>query len=204
MEIIKNDIESFSGYNKIYYLGKSEKDNYNMIKELLTKDYGFLDIVLDFKDYGKLKPMYDSISKDKNKEDIEILKNFITRTYLYYSILTNSGVNTDEVNKALFNGDINDLLKVFIDFESVSYQIKEKALEKEHAKARIHFFLDEVLNETLQKNINDIFIYRSNIVRMGYTTMELQSYTNTLGYATIESPHDYQAYCTKAKRKELK
>ena len=47
--------------NIIYFLDKTEKDIYEKIIELLNKDYGYLDIVLDFKDYDKLKPLFRKI-----------------------------------------------------------------------------------------------------------------------------------------------
>lgn len=208
---IKNDIMTYCCYNKIYYLSSSEKDKYETIKKWLKEDYGFLDIVLDFDDYKKLGILFENIPDDKTDEQKNMVKSIIARTYLCYSILnkaniskTKYGEDISNIGQILFNGDYNGFFKLYsLSFnDGVRDLLNLEAKNTEKGEARIHFLFDEVHDETLQKNINDLFIYRGRIAMMGYVTTDLKTYKSTNSSAFLESPHDYISFETKIKRKE--
>lgn len=207
LDYIERDLNSHYYDNVIYSLAESEKDKYEEIKRLLESDYGYLDIVLNFDDYDKLKPLFEQLPK--NEIERNIIKNMIISDYLSYSILSKANIDTlnynisvSKIGENLFGGNINN----YIDAEDLffSYDVceplKKKAQTKKHQKARVHFLLDYVEDVRLQKCINDLFAYRSDIAMMGYITKELLTY-QTIQNGMIENVHDYIEIMSEEKQK---
>ena len=193
--------------NIIYFLDKTEKDIYEKIIELLNKDYGYLDIVLDFKDYDKLKPLFEQIpEKDMNSYKIMILSD-----YLNYSILTKANIDTldgiqvSKVGKCIFGKDLekyNNMDELLLNTELFD-ALENKAKETIEKKARIHYLLDNVDDVILQKCINDLYVYRTDVSMMGYTTKKLLS-TLTSNNHAMENVHDYMRFDSEIKQKTKK
>lgn len=208
LDYVERDLNSHYYDNIIYFLTEEEKEKYIKIRELLEKDYGYLDIVLDFDDYYKLKPLFDKLPKDEIQR--KVMKNMIISDYLNYSILSkagieiNRGVSVSKIGEALFSGD----LKKYIDNEDLFFNYDvcepiEKLAEKTtNKKARIHFILNNVKDKRLQQNINDLFVYRCDIAMMGYTTKELLTYHASNG-EFMQDIHDYTSILSDNKRKRL-
>ena len=205
LEYIKNDLNNHDYDNIIYFLDETEKDKYEKIKELLNNDYGYLDIVLDFNDYNKLKPLFEQVT-DKDMESYKIM---ILSNYINYSILNKAGVENlidvivPKVAEDLFSEDLDkyitsgDMLLNYEVFEA----IKDKAKEEYKKYARIHYLLDNVDDIMLQKCINDLFVYRSSIAMMGYTTEKLLAYSTSNNHP-LERVHDYISIESDVKRKK--
>ena len=203
---IKGDLNNHYHDNIIYQLNENEIDKYNEIKTLLDKDYGYLDIVLDFSDYDKL----DALFKQLSNKNI-LLKHTINSDYINYCILKKAGienidfVSISEIGKNLFRGDIFKYMNcdsLLFDF-NVSEQIKKKAQTTKNKKCRIHFLLDNVTNVDLQKCINDFIAYRCDIAMMCYTTKDLLTHYTT-NNNIIERIHDYIEIESNEKEKVLR
>jgi len=192
--------------NIIYFLDKTEKDIYEKIIELLNKDYGYLDIVLDFKDYDKLKPLFEQIPDNDDYTRIIILSD-----YLNYSILTKANIDTldgiqvSKVGECIFGKDLekyNNMDELLLNTELFD-ALENKAKETIEKKARIHFLLDNVDDVILQKCINDLYVYRTDVSMMGYTTKRLLS-TLTSNNHAMENVHDYMRFDSEVKQKTKK
>ena len=196
METIKEvEIDLIQNYydNAIYYLKPEE---YERIIGLLDKDYGYLDVILNFKDYYKLKPLLDQATG-------KYIKYTMINDYLNYSMLRNANINDDK-REYLFDGDYTkfmeaDNLSFFLDVEEA---LKDKAKETEKQKVRIHYLLDEVKDIQLQKCINYLFVYRCGITMMGYTTNDLLSYYTT-NNNIMQDVHDHRMVMTYKRENKL-
>ena len=202
IRLIENDLDNHYYDNIIYYLDKKEKDKYEKIKELLNHDYGYLDIVLDFKDYDKLKPLFEQIPDNDNSTKISILSD-----YLNYSILSRANITTldnievSKVGEILFGKDLDryyNMDEILFNME-VFDTIKNKVKTDNKKNARIHYLLDNVDDFTLQKCINDLYVYRVGIAMMGYTTKELSS-TLTTNNHMMERVHEMLNYIKQKKK----
>ena len=81
--------------------------------------------------------------------------------------------------------------------------LENKAKETIEKKARIHFLLDNVDDVILQKCINDLYVYRTDVSMMGYTTKRLLS-TLTSNNHAMENVHDYMRFDSEVKQKTKK
>ena len=88
-EILKNNLNDNDYDNHIYFGLNS--DEISDLQKLLTKDYGCLDIVIDFNDIHKLENLINDIPDNL---DQNLIKKYIYQYYLYYKIL--SVVETDK------------------------------------------------------------------------------------------------------------
>ena len=205
---IKRHIEGDSFANAIYELSETEKDSIAEIKELLKEDHGFFDIVVDLSDYDRMQDMINSLPDDDFKA---IRLNRIAEQYLMFKIIKAANIDFDseysleECEEKLFSNSIDELLKVDIPigFYFVEEEIKEKAKETTTGKARIHFFFDEVNDINLQRNLNELYIYRTGIMMMGYKTKNLLTYRNTNNFP-MQSPHDFMVFESEKKELEVK
>lgn len=204
IRLIENDLDNHYYDNIIYFLDETEKDKYEKIKELLNHDYGYLDIVLDFNDYELLKPLFEQISDKDNSTKISILSD-----YLNYSILSRANITTldnievSKVGEILFGKDLDryyNMDEILFNME-VFDTIKNKVKTDNKKNARIHYLLDNVDDFTLQKCINDLYVYRVGIAMMGYTTKELSS-TLTTNNHMMERVHDYMCFYSDIKQKK--
>lgn len=203
LKYIKNNLSNQYYDNIIYFLDETEKDKYEEIIELLNKDYGYLDIVLDFKDYDKIKPLFEQINNNI-PYDKEALKCLIISDYLNYSILKGANIENDEMGECLFGGSLNNYIQtdsILFEFE-VEDSLKEIALTTKNRNARIHYLLDAVDDIDLQKCINNLFVYRTGIAMLGYTTKDLLAYYTT-NRQLMERTHDYMEFDSEEKQKKL-
>lgn len=204
LKLIEIHLDNHDHDNIIYFLDETEKDKYEKIIELLNKDYGYLDVVLDFNDYDKLNPLLSKLS-DKNVFN----RIMILSDYLNYSILTKAnidivdGMKVSNVGKHLFSDDLEKYNKMneVIFTSDVVDALKAKA-EKKNKKARIHYLLDNVDNIILQKCINDLYVYHADVAMMGYTTKNLST-TLTSNSNYMENIHDYMSFDSDVKQKKL-
>ena len=183
--------------NMIFTLDESEIDKYNKILELLKENYGYLDIVLDFTDYDRRKPLFlkypNAIS-------------FIIEGYVYYSILSKANINIDDYDinsreqlEKMYNGEEFETLWI----EKVLEKLKEKAKETERGYARIHCLFDNIDDVRLQQEVNALFYTRSgNVAFMGYHTKPLLSKCTTTG-DRVDPVHDYSHEISAKARKVL-
>ncbi|MBR1377200.1 MAG: hypothetical protein IJ565_05295 [Bacilli bacterium] len=204
---VESDLQSHYYDNRIYFMSEEEKDKYEKIKELLKKDYGFLDIVLEFDDFNELDKIFDGIQSNDNYDNI---KHRIINQYLNYKMLKNANIdeyhktNVSDIEKDLFSGDIEkianmDLLSPII----TNTIIKTKAKDTKRGYGRVNILLDSVNDAFLQSHINDLIVYRGNVAIMGYTTKELVTYYTSSG-GIIENIKDYGAEYSEEKVKEFK
>ena len=207
LNYIKNDLNNHYHDNMIYQLNENETDKYNEIKTLLDNDYGYLDIVLDFKDYDKLNKLFEQLSNN----DLE-LKYTINNDYINYCILKGAGIETidsnisiSEIGKNLFRGDIFKYMNCdsLLFYFDVYDPLIKKAKTTKNKKCRIHFLLDNVTNVDLQKCINDFISYRCDVAMMCYTTKNLLTHCTT-NNNIIENVHDYIKIESDEKEKVLR
>ena len=185
LDNIKHDLCNHHYDNMIYTLDESETSVYEQVIELLKKDYGFLDIVLDFTDYDRIKPLF---LKYPNAIP------FIIEDYVYYSILSKANINIEDYDinsreqlEKMYNGEEFEILWI----EKVLEKLKEKAKETENGEARVHFLFDNIDDVRLQQEVNALFYTRSgNVAFMGYHTKPLLSKCTTTG-DRVDPVHDY-------------
>ncbi len=164
--MLKDLMENHNEGNIIYKCADLEE--YNKVPELLKKDYGYLDILLDFKDLDRIKPLLST------SEDFE--RDFVYLDYINYNILKKADAHVDDFDidkygESIYTEDADIYLSsnYVVDFKvEVTEALKRKALTK-NGTARIHFMLDNFNDDALQKNINNLFITQKGIVMLGYT-----------------------------------
>ena len=184
LDYVERDLNSCYHDNFIYYL--DGKSNYKKLYNLLYHDYGFLDIVLDFEDFHKLKKIFERLPKDENQR--KVIKNMIIRDYLNYSILNDIGIkkisydiSISKIGDALFSGNLTkyfeseDLFFSYDIFKSINEKLESLGIPH----ARMHFLLDNVDDKRLQKNINDLFECPTDVAMMAYTSSDLITYKDT-------------------------
>ena len=179
LDRVRMDLHNNSD-STIYFLDESEKDVYNEIHSLiLSEKTNYLDIVLDSEDYkiilGKLRHL-----------DERGLKIFLG-DYILNRILEKSGFNVTDDETAWFDLMVR--------------MLNEKCSEDLKIAPRIHFFLDEVYNELLQKKINDLFSSRG-LITNGYTTKSILTYSDSHNYF-IEDVHDYNSVLSRKKEQSI-
>ena len=190
-----------NGYdNHIYFdLTNSEIEN---LKQLLKNNYGYIDIIINFEDLGKLNNLINSIPKDLDKD---LLKSYIYEQYLIYKILKESHINDENIRitpskleNILFNGNFEK----FKNMDFIMYMFLEQSLKKQYknTKTRLHLFLDEINDILLQKKINDLIYVRQSLILMCYTTKDKLLSHTTMDGNYIESPHDYRSFYQKKKK----
>ena len=200
---IEGDLNNHYHDNIIYQLNENETDTYEKVKDLLDEDYGYLDIVLDFKDYDKLNMLF---------KQSDIIKHTIINDYLNYCILKGANIDTlvfdisiPEIGEYLFGGDASKYIScdsLYFYFDVYDHLI-EKAKTTKNKKCRIHFLLDNVTDIDLQKCINDFISYRCDVAMMCYTTKNLLTHCTT-NNNFIENVHDYISVESEEKEKVLK
>ena len=200
---IEGDLNNHYHDNTIYFFNENEKDTYEKVKDILDEDYGYLDIVLDFKDYDKLNTLF---------EQSDIIKHIIINDYLNYCILRGANIDTldsnisiSEIGEYLFGGDASKYIScdsLYFYFDVYDHLI-EKAKTTKNKKCRIHFLLDNVTDIDLQKCINDFISYRCDVAMMCYTTKNLLTHCTT-NNNFIENVHDYMSVESDEREKVLK
>lgn len=172
MELIKqinNDLVNYNGFNAIYFFDESEKDDYEELRNLLNKDYGYLDITLNKSDFDII------LNGLENYNDFQ--KHIIVLDRLYQCILSKIDIKFDDE---------------YIFMDDVINALKEKSLVTNNKKSRIHIMFDDVNDLVLQQSINDlIYMRRFNI--MGYTSRGMLTRCTFRG-ELLESTHDYMSY----------
>lgn len=204
-DIAKNNILTLTNKNVIYFFAASEKADVENIRKDLTKDNGFLDVVVDLSDYNRLQSMIDSIPES----DREFSEGRISKTYLLYKIMKSANLNQEysleEIEENLFSGDVDALFETYapLYFGDIRDELAKKAVDTTaKGEARVHLFLDEVNSESLQRNINGIYTSSNQIAVLGYITKELLT-LNVDDHTILERLHDYDAY-ESAKRTQAK
>ena len=204
---IKYDLITHWYHNMIYYL---TKDEYNEVKNMLNKDYGFLDVVLEFNDFDRLTLILKSIPQHSDRE---LIRRMIINEYLYYKILKTAKIKNYiyTYSDVCYAEDIlysDDYLKFLdsrrLDFETGVANILSLGTGlKKHKAARLHFLLDSVGDDDLQRAINNLFIYKSNIAMVGYTSKPLRI-KYTMSGDILEMYHDYIEEVSNQKLMELR
>ena len=110
-----------------------------------------------------------------------------------------------DLQNDLYNGNYNNFLDTYLLlFMDIYESLREKAKQETIKQyARIHFLLDNVNDKILQRNINDLFVYRGDISMIGYTSKDLNSY-HTTSNVFMESVHDYQSYVSDKRLTKIK
>ncbi|MBQ7140170.1 MAG: hypothetical protein IJO32_01550 [Bacilli bacterium] len=200
-KIIEQQIKD-NGYDNHIYFGLTDVEIY-CLKQILKKDYGYIDLIINFDDSKKLSQLINSIPKNLNHE---LIKSIIYEQYINYKILKagnisdeNIGISTNELENILFSDNFENFRK--IDF--ILYMTLEKELKKLNKKTRLHLFLDDVNDILLQIKINDLIYSRQSLILMVYTVKDKLITHTTSNNSFIESPHDYRSFY-KNKEKILK
>ena len=204
--ILGNNLCTLSRRNMIAYFSKSEKDIINTIKECITEeDLGFLDIALDLSDFDKMKPMIESVQADEYES---MKKHYIVRQYLLFKIMKKANLDKEysisDLEQSLYSGSVDELYNADTpyDFTRIDDELRRKAKDTATTgDARIHFFLDEVNDETLQLCINDLYAIRGAVGMMGYTTKE-RVLLATTNWNSIQDVHDYMSYKSDKRQEE--
>ena len=196
-KILKMHLENNGYDNHIYFSLTNEE--MALVRNLLNKDNGYLDIIISFEELNLLDKLINNIPNylDKNY----VLKN-IYEQYICYKIVSQVELedkynfigSLDEKELSLFDGNF-DLFKnsLLTPFMIIERELDELAKDN-NTKARIHFLFDGVNNNILQQVINDYFSSRSPICFMGYTTKSsLLHFYNTNG-GVMQAPHDYCSF----------
>ena len=198
---VKRDLENHYDWNYIYYSLSNEE--YDKVKELVRKDYGFLDIVLEFDDYEKLDKLKNNIPQDLY---VDMITSSIIEQYVNYKIVKqlpkNRYADISRLENELFSGDF-DVFKnsKWLFFYRLEELLKKEALKCENKYARILVLLDSIDDIDLQRKINDLIVFRTNIAIMGYTTKEDLLIYGTTNNVFIEDPHDYISKIKKIERR---
>ena len=166
---ILNDLKSFGDWNVIYRFDESEEGLVDVVKKLLTSDYGFLDIVLTKRDVN-------AITLELSKIDPS-LRMFEAQTLLFKTILQKVGINNDDD---------------FIFDDEVIKALKSKVSESNKHGFRIHVVFDDIEDKSLQQAINNLICTRRFHV-MAYQSIRKYSYVTSNGFV-LQPTHDYSSY----------
>ena len=205
---IKEDLNDNYFDNMIYTFDSSERKEYRELQKILNKDYGFLDIVLDFRDYYRLANLLrretdDDEDKPITREEIDAdeVRNAILNDYLYYTLLIKAGVdvstNQTKLNK-LFNGlyNMEESLLPFLCLDSIF----EQSFRRGKKGVRVHILFDEIADFNLQLHVNDMFSTQSDVAFIGYCTDKPLTYYTYSGQP-LEPGVDYKPVVSDKKRK---
>ena len=182
--------------NEIIYLSDNEFDEYLNMQDRLKGNHGYLDIIVDFNDFDKLKFLLKDTFNLEQQEKIEKL---IMTEYLYYSILNSAHIPVDN---NVFDKNYNEFIQSHkIEYINMLDSIKEKAYKQSDRKlARIHLFINNVYNIALQEAINELLKY-STVPIILYTTRDLVTY-NINSDNKLEEKIDYKKFLTNERKKE--
>ena len=193
---LKRNIQCNDQYHHLFT--NIEKEEIDLIKEEIKKS-PFIDIVLDFNDYDKITELINDVPKDHLNKDLIV--EMIIRDYLYFKIIENQDLkicDVDELRKGLYSGSFEQFKNMnhYLMWTLIDLKLKDTSLAQDN-KIRCHFFIDDVDDIKLQREINNLYASRTYVVLMAYTTKEgLSTYTSNMG-CFIEDPHDYQTHDVK-------
>ena len=193
--MLKELLKDYSGSNVIYYCSDEE---YKSIPELLKKDYGYLDILLDFNDIYMINPLLSKLDDDN--------KDYLYKDYLNYNILHKLNLpiadfDIEEYGKLLKSDNAHEYLNsdYVVDFNVDIIPILKRCALIKNGNARIHYMLDEATDD-LMLHINDLFINPNHITMIGYTTKDYVLNRTSTG-AMLKERRDYVVYNEKEKKR---
>lgn len=163
------DLKSFCGWNAIYRFDESEEGLVDVVKKLLTSDYGFLDIVLTKKDCNAIVLELSKIDKNLRASEAQ--------TLLFRTILHKAGISTDD--DFFFDGEVIKALN-------------GKAAESKKYGFRIQVVFDDVDDISLQHAINNLICTRRFHV-MAYQSLKKYPYVTSNGFV-LQPTHDFSSY----------
>ena len=163
------DLKSFCGWNAIYRFDESEEGLVDVVKKLLTSDYGFLDIVLTKKDCNAIVSELSKIDKNLRMSEAQ--------TLLFRTILHKAGISTDD--DFFFDGEVIKALN-------------GKAAESKKNGFRIQVVFDDVDDISLQHAINNLICTRRFHV-MAYQSIKKYPYVTSNGFV-LQPTHDFSSY----------
>lgn len=203
---IKSDLEYVYFDNYIYFMTEDDRDIYDETKKLLKEDYGFYDIVIDFDDFEIVNDILKTIPENHGHEllSMQIVENYLNYKIIKESKISYPDISVDEIEKDLLNKKYDSLISMpHVSYLKIDNIIKEKSKDYKKGYARIIFLLDKVDNIYLQRYINDLYIYKTNISMISYTTKELVSYHTNEGHF-LEKNENYGSIYSKNKIIEMK
>lgn len=197
-ECIKEDLRNHDYDNRMYFFNDDTSMYYYVIKELLKKDYGYLDVVIDFSDLDKLS----SIKKIPNNVNFVSLKKMIYTQYINYKILKSADIkypliDTEKMEQILFDDDLKKISEMDkTSFVVLDGLLNQKARECGKKNVRIHVFMNQINDRHLQMCINDLFelaSYKSNIAIMAYAKKPIITDLTNAGIS-INDTNGFLAY----------
>jgi len=197
--ILKMHLEN-NEYDNHLYFGLTEEELQN-IECILKNNSDYIDLVLDFKDLERLKPLIENIPEHCNKESVIkiIYENYICLKLLeqidipkYLRVIGYK--NIEQIKEILFNDNYEMFFNMnFLHLWSLERYISNISKEQ-NTRARLHIFIDKIDDKILQRLINTMIGSRMSIAVMGYSSNEELITYNTNINQVIENPHDYCAY----------
>jgi len=163
------DLKSFSDCNAIYRFDEPEEELVDIVKQLLTSDYGFLDVVLTKTDFNAIVYELSKIDQD--------IQMFEVPTILHRTILQKAGISAED--DFFFN-------------DEVIRKLKSKAAELNKKGFRIHVVFDDVDDSVLQLAINNLIFSRRFHV-MAYQSIKEYPNVTSNGFV-LQSTYDYSSY----------
>lgn len=187
---IGNKIYCFDGTETKYY-EKAKKYVYKRVEESEKYNGLYIDIVLDFSDYSKVKPLFDE--NDGEIDNYEKRKARINKIYDYlkYSILAKlkNVINIDD-DSDFFDSSLRDLYNgepIWNTFpDNLFFEGVGSVVNAVNRYLRIHIFLDEVDDVDLKVAINS-FLVENQFAFMCYTAKELATYMSIKGESISSS-----------------
>lgn len=207
LETLKKYLETNNIDHQIYF--ELTEEEIAKLKSLLKEDYGYIDIILDFSDLAKLDNLIANIP---HNEYYDIYIKRLYEDYICYHILSQVSLekekcinSPEEIGMAIFSGNF----EIYQNLSKTFFMVLERRLAKKAeaigTKARIHFFLDNIKDKSLQEKINDLFYSRSSIIFMGYISKETLITNRTSNERILQPGHDYRSIRPDAyKRKRIK
>ena len=158
-------LESY-GNNYIFEFDESEKDEYNLVPNMLEKDYGFVDIILDQNDFNNLLDGYDE-----------------SKPYEKYACIQD---NFQRIILKKLNIEYNDDILTRYSFEGM---IKRSTNVERLSRVRLHIMADSITDIYIQMVIND-YIVENRFTVFLYKSKELLTYYNG-GAVPMLNTHNY-------------
>lgn len=172
LDRIEEHLQRSYGYNYFFEFDESEEEECNSVADLLNRDYGFVDIVLN---RDSFKEMLDGYTEDNPYGK-----------YAYFQDSFRSVI----LKKMGIEFDI-DLLTEF----SFERKMIDALNVKNKYYIRLHVFSDYISDEKLQMVIND-YITMNCFTIFLYKSKELKTYYNG-GAMPILHMHDYYSEASK-------
>lgn len=199
MAVLDKFLKSYIQGNEYYHhlFTNIDEEEIKLIKEEIEKS-PFIDIVLDFKDYDNIIKLINDIPDSHPNKKLII--EFIISDYLCFKIIENQNLkeyNVEELRRKLYSGKFDEFKNMkHLTWSFIDLELKDAAKLKNN-KTRCHFFIDEVEDIRLQREINSLYAAVTSTVLMAYTTKDrLSTYSSNMG-VFIEDPHDYQTHDVK-------